>query len=254
MNPNHIIGELKMIGKTLITYATKTGINAQVANIIAEVLKTDYATTDITIIDLKNESPDVTSYKNIIVGGGVDNSKVYDEAVDFLGKNFEGKNVALYFSCEGWENPRVENTENNTEKVLSKNSTLKPIAVGAFGGCVIKNGEPVIDEQNKERVRDWSVKLGKMFAECETIPTAETAPEVDEQPVLEESGGIFEIHYDANSKFRFHLKAANGEIIAQSQAYKSKQGAKTGIESIMKNAHTAKIVDLTEEEQEQAQT
>jgi uncharacterized protein YegP (UPF0339 family) len=42
------------------------------------------------------------------------------------------------------------------------------------------------------------------------------------------------------------LKAANGEIIATSEGYKTKASAKNGIESVQKNAPDATVVDLTE--------
>jgi uncharacterized protein YegP (UPF0339 family) len=50
---------------------------------------------------------------------------------------------------------------------------------------------------------------------------------------------------DAAGKFRFHLKAANGEIIAASQGYTSKAAAQTGIASIRDNAASAPTEDLT---------
>jgi uncharacterized protein len=56
----------------------------------------------------------------------------------------------------------------------------------------------------------------------------------------------FEITTDKSGKYRFHLKAANGEIIAASQAYDTKAGAEKGIESIKTNAPSATVVDLTE--------
>jgi uncharacterized protein YegP (UPF0339 family) len=56
----------------------------------------------------------------------------------------------------------------------------------------------------------------------------------------------FEITKDKAGKFRFRLKAANGEIIATSEAYESKASAKNGIESVQKNAAGAAVVDLTE--------
>jgi len=56
----------------------------------------------------------------------------------------------------------------------------------------------------------------------------------------------FEISKDKVGKFRFHLKAANGEIIAASQAYDTKAGAEKGIESVKKNASSAAVVDLTD--------
>jgi uncharacterized protein YegP (UPF0339 family) len=40
--------------------------------------------------------------------------------------------------------------------------------------------------------------------------------------------GKFEISKDKAGKFRFHLKAANGEIIAASQAYETKAQCREG--------------------------
>jgi uncharacterized protein YegP (UPF0339 family) len=56
----------------------------------------------------------------------------------------------------------------------------------------------------------------------------------------------FEIYKDAAGKFRFRLKATNGETIAVGEAYESKEGCKNGIESVKKNAPMAEIVDLTQ--------
>jgi uncharacterized protein YegP (UPF0339 family) len=58
----------------------------------------------------------------------------------------------------------------------------------------------------------------------------------------------FEISKDKSGKFRFHLKAANGEIIAASQGYETKESAHKGIESVKTSAAAAKVVDLTERE------
>jgi uncharacterized protein YegP (UPF0339 family) len=60
--------------------------------------------------------------------------------------------------------------------------------------------------------------------------------------------GKFEITKDKAGKFRFHLKAANGEIIAQSQGYETKESAEKGVESVKANAPGAKVEDLTERE------
>lgn len=55
----------------------------------------------------------------------------------------------------------------------------------------------------------------------------------------------FELTVDKRGEYRFALKAANGQIIAISEGYSSKDGAKNGIESVKKNAAGAEIVDLT---------
>jgi hypothetical protein len=56
---------------------------------------------------------------------------------------------------------------------------------------------------------------------------------------------VFEIQFNAPERFRFYLKAGNGEIIAVSQSYLSKQAAENGIASVKKNAPMAKIIDQT---------
>jgi uncharacterized protein YegP (UPF0339 family) len=57
--------------------------------------------------------------------------------------------------------------------------------------------------------------------------------------------GKFEIKKDKAGKFRFNLVAANGEIIATSEAYESKEACKNGIQSVKANAPTAEIIDST---------
>ena len=57
---------------------------------------------------------------------------------------------------------------------------------------------------------------------------------------------VFEWYCDKAGKFRFRLKAANGEIIAVSEAYNSREGCMNGIESVKKNAPIARIVEAKE--------
>lgn len=56
----------------------------------------------------------------------------------------------------------------------------------------------------------------------------------------------FECYTDKSGKYRFRLKAANGEVIATSEAYNSKEACHNGIESVKKNAPVADIVDAKE--------
>jgi hypothetical protein len=53
----------------------------------------------------------------------------------------------------------------------------------------------------------------------------------------------FEIYTDAEGKIRFRLKARNGEIIAQSEAYDSSQACKKGIAAVKRSA-SAKVVTV----------
>jgi hypothetical protein len=51
----------------------------------------------------------------------------------------------------------------------------------------------------------------------------------------------FEWYKDKAGKFRFRLVAANGETIAASEAYSSKEACINGIESVRKNAPIARV-------------
>ncbi len=57
--------------------------------------------------------------------------------------------------------------------------------------------------------------------------------------------GTFELFKDARGEFRFHLKAANGEIVASSEGYGSKASAENGIRSVQTSARGAAVVDKT---------
>lgn len=57
--------------------------------------------------------------------------------------------------------------------------------------------------------------------------------------------GKFEIYKDKSDKYRWRLKAGNGEVIAVGEAYESMASAKNGIESVKRNAADAKVDDQT---------
>lgn len=48
--------------------------------------------------------------------------------------------------------------------------------------------------------------------------------------------GKFEIKTDNSGKFRFNLKAGNGQVILSSQGYSSKSACENGIDSVRKNS------------------
>jgi uncharacterized protein len=56
----------------------------------------------------------------------------------------------------------------------------------------------------------------------------------------------FEIIKDKGGKYRFHLRAGNGQVVAASQAYERKANAEKGIQAV-KKATDAEVVDLTDE-------
>lgn len=56
--------------------------------------------------------------------------------------------------------------------------------------------------------------------------------------------GKFELYKDAVGKYRFRLKASNGQVIAASQGYASRKSALEGIESVKKHAPEAETVEV----------
>lgn len=58
--------------------------------------------------------------------------------------------------------------------------------------------------------------------------------------------GKFEVYVDKAGKYRFRLKASNGEIIAVGESYSSKSACMNGIESVKKNAASAVIEEIKE--------
>jgi len=58
--------------------------------------------------------------------------------------------------------------------------------------------------------------------------------------------GKFEVYQDKAGKFRFRLKAGNGEVVATGEAYESKANAIKGCEAVQRAAEGAKVVEINE--------
>ena len=57
--------------------------------------------------------------------------------------------------------------------------------------------------------------------------------------------GKLELFKDDTGMFRFRLKAANGQVVAVSNAYVSKASALNGIDSLRRHAASALLEDQT---------
>jgi menaquinone-dependent protoporphyrinogen IX oxidase len=153
--------------KTLIAYETKGGATEEVAQKIAQVLRSKNQ-LEVDLADLrKQKSINLSSYRNIIVGSGVRVGKVYDKALKFLENNFGDKQVAFYVCAgdagesEKYQNAKVKYIEN----VLVKYPEVKPVAVEAFGGRMKILGKSVLDNLDLAKVEAWAEELGKKFSQ-----------------------------------------------------------------------------------------
>ena len=57
------------------------------------------------------------------------------------------------------------------------------------------------------------------------------------------AAGKFEAYEDKACKFRFRLKAGNGEIVAVGEAYDTMAGAKEGCAAVQRAAEGASVVE-----------
>ena len=57
--------------------------------------------------------------------------------------------------------------------------------------------------------------------------------------------GKFELFQDKAGKYRFRLKASNGQVVAASQSYASKASALAGIESVKSSSVDAPTVEVS---------
>jgi uncharacterized protein YegP (UPF0339 family) len=55
--------------------------------------------------------------------------------------------------------------------------------------------------------------------------------------------GKFEVYKDRAGKYRFRLKASNGQVVATGEAYETKAAAKKGCESVQNAAAAAPIIE-----------
>ena len=58
--------------------------------------------------------------------------------------------------------------------------------------------------------------------------------------------GKFVLKKGSSGKFHFNLLAGNGQVIATSETYESKQSAMNGIHSVPENAPGAEVDDQTD--------
>ncbi len=56
--------------------------------------------------------------------------------------------------------------------------------------------------------------------------------------------GTFEVYQDKAGKYRFRLKAGNGQVVAVGEDYESKASCVKGCEAVQRAAEDAKIVEV----------
>ena len=152
--------------KTLIAFATKSGVTGESANIIADVLKNRFG-HEVDVVNLKEiKSPDIEPYDNIFIGSGIRMGMWYGRAKRMLKKDSAGKKLVIFLSSSSAGDPKQYDKAVNDyiTKTLTKNPDLKPVAAEAFGGRFKMFGKVRDDSYDPEKVRAWAEKVGEKLA------------------------------------------------------------------------------------------
>jgi menaquinone-dependent protoporphyrinogen IX oxidase len=145
--------------KTLVVYATKGGTTEEYANVIAAVLRDNKWQVDVVNLK-KNHNPDLTPYRNVIVGSGIKMQRMHGDGRKFLEKDLGDRKVAIFLSSL---EPRDEAIEKYIEKILEKNKKLKPVDIEVFGGRMRFLGKTREDKMDVGKAKEWAQKIISAF-------------------------------------------------------------------------------------------
>ena len=153
--------------KTLIAYETKGGATEEAARKIADVLRSKYQ-LEVDLVDLKEQKvPDISQYRNVVVGGGVRGGRIYSKALKFLKNDFSDRRVAFFVSSSWAGTPGSYETAKArfVENTLAKYPNINPVSTEAFGGRIRIMGKTMVDNTDLAKVEAWADELGKKFTE-----------------------------------------------------------------------------------------
>jgi menaquinone-dependent protoporphyrinogen IX oxidase len=147
--------------KTLIAYATRGGTTEDYAKAIGSVL-TDEFKMQADLVNLKKDhNPNLTPYRNVIVGAGIKMFKMHKEGAEFLEKtDFGDRKVVIFLSSLV---PRDEAIKKYVDVIIQKNTKLKPLAVEVFGGRMRILGRTTQDMIDIEKAKVWARKIAEQL-------------------------------------------------------------------------------------------
>jgi len=123
---------------------------------------------------------------------------------------------------------------------MSKKYQVYRDVAGKFRFRLLSENNQIIAVGEAYEQRDSCINgIRSIQSNCDAPIEDLTAAEV-----VRISNPKYQVFYDEKCKWRFHLNARNGEVIAQSEGYESKAGCINGIEAV-KSSCDAEIEDLT---------
>jgi menaquinone-dependent protoporphyrinogen oxidase len=134
---NHPSEENAMPQKILVTYASRSGTTAEVANAIGKILEDNHTQVDVMPMQAVK---DVTSYHAVIAGSAIREAKWLPEAVQFMRTHqnaLRHKPFAMYTVCITLAMPNGEKYRSNiAEWTAPIRAIVPPVSEGFFAGML----------------------------------------------------------------------------------------------------------------------
>ena len=114
--------------KILIAYAGRVGVTAECADLLAKALEW----RDVTVCDLKKETPDIERFDTVIVGSAVYYGRAEKCARKFVSEHkslLNGKKYAFYICCA-----YADMSERYLNEAFSRELCQGAVECGYFGG------------------------------------------------------------------------------------------------------------------------
>ncbi len=147
--------------KTLIAYATHGGTTEDYARAIVSVLTNEFK-MQVELVNLMTDhNPNLTPYRNVIVGTGIQKFRMYEEGAEFLEKtNFGDRKVVIFLSSLM---PRDHVIKKYIDVIIQKNPKLKPLSVEVLGGRMKVFGRTITDKTDIEKSKVWIRKIAEQL-------------------------------------------------------------------------------------------
>ena len=145
-----------MTDKILVTYASRTGTTAGVADAIAKTLSENGGSVDVLPMqDVK----DIDQYKSIVAGSAIQAAKWLPEAIEFLEANksfLNNKPFAVFLVCMTLAMPGAEKYRDHVSGFMEPvRKMIKPVKEGLFAGRLDLDKLPSVTDRIKFRISVW---------------------------------------------------------------------------------------------------
>ena len=159
----------------LVTYASKHGSTAEVAEVIAAALVEQGLAVDVRRAE---EVEETTRYGGVVLGGALYMGRLHRDARRFLSRHREALSklpVAVFaMGPKTLDAKDVAGSRAQLDHALERVSEVEPFSVAVFGGVVDPkeldfpfNRMPASDARDWDAIHAWAEELGARFGDAD---------------------------------------------------------------------------------------